>query len=95
MTTQLGLFDAPRAPSFGGKTYVPARDGNRLRRQLFAVKGVMADGKPHTLREISALVSAPEASVSARLRDLRKPQFGNHTISRRFIERGLFEYRMT
>jgi len=35
-----------------------------------------------------------EASVSARLRDLRKAKFGAHTIERQRVSAGLFRYRM-
>jgi len=38
--------------------------------------------------------SHPEASVSARLRDLRKEKFGGHVVERRAVKRGLFEYRV-
>lgn len=60
-------------PIFGGRTYNPARDRERLQLQLNAVLTFMRDHRWHTLREISQAVGAPEASVSARLRDLRKP----------------------
>jgi DNA-binding Lrp family transcriptional regulator len=80
---------------FGGDTYEPDRDRERLARQLRAVRVLMADGSGRTLREVSAAVGAPEASVSARLRDLRKARFGAYTVERRHVERGLFEYRVT
>ena len=35
----------------------------------------------------------PEASVSARLRDLRKKRFGSHIITRRYVSDGLWQYR--
>jgi len=44
---------------------------------------VMADGQWHTLREISEKSGYSEASVSAQLRDYRKPQFGSHIIDKR------------
>jgi len=36
----------------------------------------------------------PEASVSARLLDLRKPTIGGHVIVRLYVRRGLHEYRL-
>jgi DNA-binding IclR family transcriptional regulator len=55
-----------------GSTYVPKYDQVRLGRQLRKVWHVMLDGEWRTLRQISRLTGAPEASASARLRDLRK-----------------------
>lgn len=49
-----------------------------------------------TLREISSYTGGSEASVSARLRDLRKPKFGGWDVQRRHRgdpKKGLFEYR--
>ena len=91
----LPLFpDAPPAPDFDGKTYQRGRDHARLTAQLDAVRRYMRDGEWHTLGQIATAIGAPEASVSARLRDLRKPKFGKHTIERQHVTRGLFQYRL-
>jgi hypothetical protein len=87
------------APPFDGETYDPDRDGQRLGRQLAAVSNLMADGQWRTLSEIAEAVRgesgrASEASCSARLRDLRKPKFGAHTVDRRNAGDGLWEYRV-
>jgi hypothetical protein len=79
-------------PHFDGETIVPERDDSRLARQLTAVRAFMSDHGWHTLAEIALNVDAPEASVSARLRDLRKPRFGGLDIQRRYVGTGLFEY---
>lgn len=79
---------------FDGKTFDPAQDGARLGRQLVDVFGVMKDGRWHTLREVADIVGAPEGSVSARLRDLRKARFGGHDVVKRRVDGGLWEYRM-
>lgn len=76
-----------------GETYDRARDRNRLNRQALAVFRVIADRKWHTLAEIAALTGEPEASISARLRDLRKARFGGHIIERRYVGDGLHEYQ--
>jgi hypothetical protein len=50
-----------------------------------------------TLQDIARETGDPEASISARLRDLRKPQFGGHTVERIRTgegKRGLFLYRV-
>lgn len=81
--------------SFGGATFDPALDGERLGAQLLRVRDLMADGLWRTLGEISAELGAPQASVSARLRDLRKPRFGGFRVQRRRVGEGLFAYRVT
>jgi hypothetical protein len=80
--------------SFGGVTFNAARDGARLSEQLVRVFNVMADNQWRTLGELAAATNAPEASVSARLRDLRKPKFGGLTVESRFLTRGLWAYRI-
>lgn len=82
---------------FDGPTYEPALDRDRLGRQLKKVLYLMADQKWRTLAEIEAALWEPQASISARLRDLRKPRNGGYTIERRRRGEaawGIFEYRM-
>lgn len=43
----------------------------RINTQLRLVKLALSDHKPHTLAELAYLTGAPEASVSARIRELR------------------------
>jgi DNA-binding transcriptional regulator GbsR (MarR family) len=80
------------------KNNVTATFGN----QLGKVYRLMQDGQARTLQEISVATGASEASVSARLRDLRKAQFGGFTVSRyrTFVYmngryRGVFKYTVT
>ena len=54
----------------------------------------MSCGHWYKLHEIATQTNDPEASVSARLRDLRKAKFGGHEIERRYVGDGLWEYRM-
>lgn len=85
-----------KRPPIDGSTFNQAKDGKRLGRQFLAVKGLMSDGKWRTLRAIADQVGASEASVSARLRDLRKEKFGGFVVDRRRHEtrEGVFEYRL-
>lgn len=78
---------------FDGATYDHDRDHARLVAQQMAVFQCMKDGVWRSLKRIHNMTGAPEASISARLRDLRKPRHG-HTVERRYVERGLFEYRL-
>lgn len=81
-------------PTRDGQTYVHERDGARLHKQHNRVLAALRDGAWWTLAALSEHTKDPEASVSARLRDLRKPRFGAHEIDRRYVRRGLFQYRL-
>ena len=78
-----------------GETYQPGRDKPRLQGQLAAVCSVLSDYQWHTLEELATRCSASQAGVSARLRDLRKARFGSQTIEKRYINNGLWEYRLS
>lgn len=79
---------------FDGKTYEPTKDKVRLNRQLQVIFDCMKDGYWRTLSDIASFTKEPEASVSARLRDLRKVRFGEHKVERRRRTEGLFEYSL-
>lgn len=82
------------SPEFAGITYEPERDKARLSSQLEAVREAMKDGEWHTLEELSERCGGTVSSVSARLRDLRKPKFGGYLVEREHVVQGLFHYRM-
>jgi hypothetical protein len=84
-----------RTPDFDGETYDRRRDHGRLSSELGRVKDLMIDGKWRTLADIAMVVGDPEASISARLRDLRKKKFGEYIVERRYLYDGLWEYRVT
>ena len=92
MTTSAETLSA--IPQRDGATYDHARDGLRLAAQHQRVLAWMSDGRWHTLRELAQLTGDPEASISARLRDLRKPRFGAYQVVREYVERGLYRYRL-
>jgi hypothetical protein len=80
-----------------GATFSPVHDGKRLSRQLDRVAAIMSDGVWRTLRGIAVQAGGSEASVSARLRDLRKARFGGHVVERRRRgepSSGVWEYRL-
>jgi len=86
----------PRA-HFDGMSYQAAFDFKRLTGQNSRVFNLMQDNRWRTLAEIAFTTGDPEASISARLRDLRKKKFGSHIIERRRrgnAARGLHEYRL-
>jgi hypothetical protein len=86
------LFDAPDPP-FDGDTATPA-DVPRLARQLGDVKRVMAPGEWWTPEGLELATGYRWASISARIRDLRKAKHGGHTVERKRAEGGLFVYRL-
>lgn len=77
-----------------GKTFNLSRDGVRLDGQHARIFALMRDGQWRTLKQISEATREPEASISARLRDYRKPRFGSHLVERRHLRDGLYEYRL-
>ena len=91
----MDLFDYAARSRFGGETFDDDLDGARLTGQMGAVWSLMRDGRWRTLNEIAAVTGAPEASVSARLRDLRKDRFGRLEVQRRRCgEGGTWRYRV-
>jgi hypothetical protein len=83
---------------FDGETFDPAQDQARLSIQLEKVKALMlGDNAWRTLEEIGAATGIRSvASVSARLRDMRKPRFGAYRVDRQRVPggNGLYEYRV-
>jgi histidinol phosphatase-like enzyme len=69
-------------------------DLDRLNKQAKAVFNVICDGEWYTLDQIAFCAHAPQASVSARLRDLRKPRFGGFVVQRKNMGGGVFHYRL-
>lgn len=94
-TTITSLWDwRDKQRAFDGVTYDADFDFNRLSNTLRKVFDVMRDGEPHTIADIAHRVGSSEASVSARIRDLRKPRFGAWTVERKRVNGGLFTYRL-
>lgn len=102
MTEQLTMIPAFTAPAkkrvFHGAGFDAKRDQKRLDSQIDRVLSVTRDGRWRTLetliRELKARFPEghfPEASISAQLRNLRKE---GHTMERRHVSHGLFEYRV-
>ena len=83
---------------FGGATY-KARDSVKFGTQLWGVKQIMGDGNWRTIPELDKKlrligIYATHQGISARIRDLRKPEFGDRKIERREIRPRLYEYRL-
>jgi len=89
---------------FSGSNYEAKFDEARLTGQIERVYNAMKDGEWRTLSEIQTRImemtrkNDGEASISAQLRNLKKKDFGKHTLEKRSRgERvsGLYEYKLT
>lgn len=80
---------------FDGVTFDEKRDGKRLQQQLHTVRALALTHDWWTLHELAKTTGFPEASVSARLRDLRKAKFGGYNVERKYVDRGIWAYRVT
>lgn len=85
---------APDTKTFDGATYQPSKDRKRLNRQYQAVWDAMADGRWYTLQDLHNATGYPEASISARMRDFRKPRNGGHDVEHRRGDAGVWFYRL-
>lgn len=76
-------------------TLTPA-DWARLGAQMARVLRLMMDGQERTLREIAAVTGDPEASISARLRDINNEESMNqvYRMIRRHVRRGKHLHRV-
>ena len=94
------MTQPPIPMTFDGDTYDPPRDEVRLTGQALRVWNVMKDGLWRSLWDIAgdsyraSDKSDSEAAISARLRDFRKARFGGHTVERRYVQKGLHQYRL-
>jgi hypothetical protein len=79
---------------FEGSDIDHARDTERLKSQLLRIFELMKDGKFRSLQQISDATGAPHASASAQLRNLKKARNGGHTLNKRYLGNGLFEYQI-
>lgn len=64
--------------------YDKSLDGKRLAKQFeFIREAMLYANNWKTLQEIEALTGYPQASISAQLRHLRKPQYGSYIVEKR------------
>jgi len=86
---------AKRRRTFG-PAYDPKLDAERLANQHIRIRDFMLRGAWWSLREIAVRLKYPEASISAQLRHLRKPEFGAYKVEkRRRNEGGTWEYKVS
>jgi hypothetical protein len=73
---------------FGGATFVYEWDYERLSRQAKVVWDLVSDGEWWTLYQLAEETNEPTQSISARLRDLRKPEGGSWIVERKRLRPG-------
>lgn len=88
------LPSPPASVAFDGVTYDPDQDHQRLKGQLWKVFELLSDGQWHTLAEMKNYAGGSEAGCSARIRDLKKEQYGGRVVEKQRVAGGLWEYRM-
>ena len=89
--------NAKEGATFDGSDYDDKFDYNRLSGQMLKIWEVMKGGEWFTLQELKDVTNAPEASISAQLRNFRKDKFGGHAVDKRRRgdrKSGLFEYKL-
>lgn len=79
---------------FDGSDIHQLRDGVRLTGQLERIMNCLNLGSWWTLNQLMQQTGDPPASISAQLRNLRKERFGGHVIEKRYVDSGLYEYRL-
>lgn len=86
-------------PHFSGTTYDHELDHARLSTALGRVYSVLADEQWHTLKEIAEKAKTSEAGCSARIRNLRNPEWQRiYKVAAVYSERltnSLWRYRIT
>ena len=92
----MSALDLFVTPVESGPAVLTHADFVRMGKQRAAVLAYMAAGAWWTLAALSDATGYPEASVSARLRDFRKPKHGAHTVERKREGpgRGTWVYRV-
>lgn len=58
------------------------------------VRSLMSDGRWHTLRGLAFRTGFRETGVSARIRDLRREEYGGCRVATRRVNRSTWEYRL-
>lgn len=71
-------------------------DVPRLRRQVDRVLAALQDGRWWTIPQLAGAARSSHCSASARIRDLRKIEYGGHTIETRRVKNrpGVVEYHL-
>ena len=77
---------------FDGADYDHDRDSERLGTQLERIKEAVIGKGFFTLLQISQMTGDPESSISAQLRNLRKPRFGGYKVERKHLDEGVYVY---
>ena len=92
---EIGKFASEVVAEFDGHQYSKEKDRVRLTSQIKGVHDCINLGEWQTVEEISSKTGYPQASISAQLRNLRKPKFGGLNVEGRYrAGTRIFEYRL-
>lgn len=78
-----------------GETFNRERDRDRLDTAASRIFARMQDRKWYTIQKLAKVGRCSENTATARVRDLRKPQFGGWIVDRRHEGEGKWVYRWT
>jgi len=92
MQQQLLFTDLP--PVFHGDDYQKPRDHTRLKNQLETILDLLKKGSWYSLPQLSEMTGYMTSSISAQIRNARKERNGGYTIEKKYIENGLYLYRL-
>jgi hypothetical protein len=81
-------------PHFDGAHYNHIRDHLRLSHQHNRIFNLMLDGVWRSLQDIEKETGDTSASISAALRNMRKPRFGGHTVNKQNVGSGRWLYQL-
>jgi hypothetical protein len=79
---------------FSGADYVPRRDDARLLRQVDHIREIVLSAGWYSVPDIARLTGYSENSVSAQLRNLRKPSHGSYRVEGARFPDGVWRYRV-
>ena len=72
-------------PQFSGSDIDPERDDARLKTQLDLIRDLVLNQGWWQVKHIAHILSVPETSVQAQLRNLRKPQHGAYLVTKKAL----------
>lgn len=78
----------------GSLTFAEEKAAENLPPHIRAVFDAMKDGNWRTLNMIVFKVGGTRPNAAARLRDLRKPQYGGHVVEKKVVRKGVWQYRL-
>lgn len=67
---------------------------SKRKTQRAGVWGAIKDGRWHDLWDFKARAKGSDSALTARIRELRRKEFGKHVVECRRFEGGVYRYRL-